>query len=123
MRPEERDRAYLWDMLQAARDVLEFTNNQDLHSFVADRRTRFAVERQLLVIGEAAFHVSETFRKQHPEIPWARIIGQRNVLAHDYGEILVERIWLVSQRNIPSLAKQLSELLPDALTGESQGPP
>ena len=119
MRPEERDRAYLWDMLQAARDVLEFTKNHDQHSFVADRRTRFAVERQLLVIGEAASHVSETFRKQHPEIPWTRIIGQRNVLAHDYGEILVERIWLVSQRNIPSLAKQLSELLPDALTGES----
>ncbi len=114
MRPEERDKAYLWDMLQAARDILEFTKKIDLPAFTEDRRTRFAVERQLLVIGEAASHISDTFKKQHPEIPWAGIVGQRNVLAHDYGEILVERIWLVAQRNIPQLAKQLSDLLPEA---------
>jgi uncharacterized protein with HEPN domain len=118
MRPEDRDKAYLWDMLQAARDILEFTRTQDLLAFTRDRRTRFAVERQLLVVGEAASHISESFKTKHPEIPWAGIIGQRNVLAHDYGEILVERIWLVSQRNIPPLAKQLSELLPDAPTTE-----
>ena len=114
MRPEERDKAYLWDMLQAARDIVEFTKNQNLAAFTRDRRTRFAVERQLLVIGEAASHISDAFKDQHPELPWAGIVGQRNVLAHDYGEILVERIWLVSQRDIPMLSKQLSEMLPDA---------
>lgn len=113
MRPEERDKAYLWDMLQAARDILAFTKTINLQTFTEDRRTRFAVERQLLVIGEAASHVSETFKEQHPDVPWAGIIGQRNVLVHDYGEILVERIWLVAQRNIPQLAKQLADLLPD----------
>ena len=112
MRPEERDNAYLWDMLQAARDILEFTTNADFHAFSEDRRTRFAVERQLLVIGEAAAHISESFKEQHSDIPWAAIVGQRNVLAHDYGEILVERIWLVAQRNIPELEKRLSTLLP-----------
>jgi uncharacterized protein with HEPN domain len=120
MRPEERDQAYLWDMLQAARDILEFTKRQDLPAFTRDRRTRFAVERQLLVVGEAASHISESFKGKHPEIPWAAIIAQRNVLAHDYGEILVERIWLVTQRNIPSLVNQLSELLPDMPSAEPQ---
>jgi uncharacterized protein with HEPN domain len=112
MRPEERDQAYLWDMLRAARDISEFTKDLRYREFTQDKRTRFAVERQLLVIGEAASHVSEMYRAQHPEKPWAGIVGQRNVLAHDYGELLVERIWLVTQRNIPSLARQLSELLP-----------
>jgi uncharacterized protein with HEPN domain len=117
MRPEERDLAYLWDMLQASRDVLEFTRGQSFPQFSTDRRTRFAVERQLLVIGEAASHVSDTFREAHPEIPWASIVGQRNVLAHDYGEILVERIWLVTQKNIPTLVTQLSTLLPEESGG------
>jgi uncharacterized protein with HEPN domain len=36
----------------------------------------------------------------------------RSVLAHDYGEVLLERIWLVVERNVPPLVKQLSELLP-----------
>jgi uncharacterized protein with HEPN domain len=62
--------------------------------FCQDKRTRFAVEWQLLIIGEAASHVSELFRAAHPEIPWAGIVGHCNVLAHEYGEILVETISL-----------------------------
>jgi uncharacterized protein with HEPN domain len=113
MRPEERDLAYLWDMLQASRDIVEFTRGLSFPQFSLDKRTRLAVERQLLVIGEAASHVSDGFREAHYEVPWTGIVGQRNVLAHDYGEILVERIWLVTQRNIPALVEQLSALLPD----------
>lgn len=113
MRPEERDLAYLWDMLQASRDIVEFTRGLSFLQFSSDKRTRLAVERQLLVIGEAASHVSDGFREAHSEVPWTGIVGQRNVLAHDYGEILVERIWLVTQRNIPALVDQLSALLPD----------
>jgi hypothetical protein len=30
-------------------------------------------------------------------IPWGKIIGLRNKLAHDYGEILAERIWNISK--------------------------
>ncbi len=69
MRPEERDAAYLWDMLDA-------------------------------------------LRATHPEIPWQQIIGQRNVLAHEYGEIRHERIWLVVRHHIPELIRSLEPLLP-----------
>jgi len=65
------------------------------------------------VVGEAANHVSEEFRDKHPEIPWAQIIGQRNVLAHEYGEILIERVWLAATKSVPALLKTLSGLVPD----------
>jgi uncharacterized protein with HEPN domain len=54
---------------------------------------RYAVERQLLVIGEAANRVSAEFQETHPEIPWRQMIGLRNVLAYEYGEIKGDRIW------------------------------
>lgn len=66
------------------------------------------------VIGDAARHVSETFKINHPEIPWRSIVGQRNILAHEYGEILVERIWRTATESIPGLAKSLSQLIPPA---------
>jgi len=113
MRPEDRDLAYLWDMLEAARHIVEFTGGFSSARFAEDKKTRFAVERELLVIGEAASHVSEAFRREHPDIPWTAIVGQRNVLAHEYGEILVERIWLVTQERIPPLIKRLSALVPN----------
>ncbi len=66
-----------------------------------------------MVIGEAARHVSDELQDQHPEIPWQQIIGQRNVLAHDYGEILVERVWLTATKSLPELLNRLDQILPD----------
>jgi uncharacterized protein with HEPN domain len=93
MRPEDRDLAYLWDMREAALDVMEFTKGIKYARFCSDKMLRYAVERRIEVIGEAAGHISEAFRAKQPEIPWPQIIGQRNILAHEYGEILIERIW------------------------------
>ncbi len=107
MRPEERDQAYLWDMLRAARDIVEFTKDLSFDTFARDKRPRFAVERQLLVVGEAVSHVTEVFRSNHPEIPWTPILDPRNVLADDYGEVLVA-IWLAAQKDIPSLVRRLA---------------
>lgn len=112
MRPEDRDTALLWDMREAAREILEFTQNVEVVRFSSDRMRRYAVERQLMVIGEAARQVSDGFKAAHPEIPWQGIVGQRNVLAHEYGEVLVERIWLVAVRNIPDLLRSLDTLIP-----------
>jgi uncharacterized protein with HEPN domain len=49
--------------------------------------------------------------ERHPEIPWRQVVAQRNVLAHEYGEILVERIWLVAKDRTPKLVEVLQRLL------------
>jgi uncharacterized protein with HEPN domain len=110
MRPEDRDRAFLWDMLEAAKDIASFVEGISAEDFAADKKVRFAVERQLLVLGEAAKRVSEPFRAGHSEIPWKNLAGLRNILAHEYGEIVVERIWLMTQDKIPALIEALSKL-------------
>lgn len=112
MRPEDRDAAYLWDMLDAARTIQQFTAGVTLEEYLQDRKTQLAVERAIEIIGEAARLVSVELKTQHPEIPWRQIIAQRNVLAHDYGEIKQDRIWLVATTRIPELTQQMLPLLP-----------
>jgi uncharacterized protein with HEPN domain len=112
MSPEEGDPAYLWDMLDAARRVVEFTRGIDFAAYVGDPMRRMAVERALEILGEAARRVSESFRKAHPEIPWRDLVGQRNVLAHDYGEIKQDRIWETATQHAPGLIGMLEPLLP-----------
>lgn len=112
MRPEERDPGYVWDMLDAARSVRDFTSGVTQDEYLKDRKLQLAVERALEIIGEAARLVSPTFKATHGEIPWKEIIGQRNVLAHEYGEINQERIWLVASRRIPELIDLLEPLAP-----------
>ena len=53
------------------------------------------------------------FKKVIRKFPEKQIIGQRNILAHDYGDILVERIYQTSVENIPSLIEHLKLLVSD----------
>jgi uncharacterized protein with HEPN domain len=80
--------------------------------YLSDLKTRLAVERAVEIIGEAARNIPEGFKQAHPEIPWKGIIGQRNVLAHEYSAIKHERIWKVVTVYIPDLIAKLDPLIP-----------
>jgi uncharacterized protein with HEPN domain len=43
-------------------------------------------------------------------IPRENIIRLRNKLAHDYGEILAERIWRISKNSLQELLKELEKI-------------
>jgi uncharacterized protein with HEPN domain len=73
---------------------------------------RSAIERQLEIIGEAARRVSPEFQRAHLEIAWRNITGLRNILAHEYGEIKVDRIWLIATTNVVELIRLLDPLIP-----------
>jgi len=114
MLPNADDAAFLWDMLDAARALRSFVASRSYRDYAQDRMLRGAVERHLEIIGEAAKRVSETFREDHLEIPWRRIIGLRNVLAHEYGEIKHDKMWIVATDGIPDLIDTLESLVPPA---------
>ena len=110
MQLNKEDAARLWDMLDAARAALLFTRDRQFEDFLKDRMVRNAVERNLEIIGEAARCVSQPFRDAHPEIPWKAIVALRNVLAHEYGEILYERLWFLCSKQLPVLIRQLDDI-------------
>ncbi|MEK7331140.1 MAG: HepT-like ribonuclease domain-containing protein [Candidatus Eisenbacteria bacterium] len=49
---------------------------------------------------------------EHPEFPWHQRIAQRNMLAHEYGDIRHEMIWRVVSERIPELLTILERLVP-----------
>lgn len=112
MLPDDRDAGYLWDMIDSARAVGDFTSSVNFGEYARDRKLRMAVKRGVEIIGEAARRISDSFRSAHPEIPLKKIIGQRNVLAHEYGEIRHERMWVLATTDIPDLIAKLSPLVP-----------
>ena len=112
MRPGERDAAYLWDMLDAARRARRLLEGMDYESFVRDERTYLALERLLENIGEAASHVTPARRGELPAIPWQGIVGMRNVLAHKYGAIDRTRVWKVASEQLGDLISELDKVMP-----------
>ena len=113
MLPDEQAKAYLWDIREAAREIHEFMRGVKFHQFEQNKMLRYAVERQLHVIGEAAVHISPQFRRKHPEINWKRLVELRNVIAHEYGETLTNRIWSAAIEGLPELIETLDGLLPE----------
>jgi len=112
MPPKKEDFAYLWDMLDYSKSIIQFISGKSFEEYSNNRMLRAAVERNLEIIGESARNISEHFKSSHPEIPWRQIIAQRNVLIHEYGEIKNERIWKVATLNIPELVARIEPLIP-----------
>ena len=111
MKPPDRDAAHLLDMLSAAQELVEVMEGCDLATFLQDRVRVRAVERLSEIIGEAARRVSESCRKTYPHIRWREIIGQRNILAHEYGRIDHELLYRTVRDDVPLLIERLEAIL------------
>ena len=106
----EKDLSFFFDVINCILDINEFTKGVQFHEFEKDKMRKLAVERQLEVIGQAANKISKETQDAFKNIPWGNIIGLRNKLAHDYGEILAERIWTISKKYIPELLNELANI-------------
>jgi len=107
-----KDDASLLEMLQAARNATSFLEGRDEAGFYADSLLQHAIMMLLVVIGESANKVSKEFQGAHPEIPWRSMYGIRNVLVHAYGEIVLQKVWVVASAGVPALIRDLEPLVP-----------
>ena len=112
MQPGERDAALLADMLKACDDIVAITAGLQEKSFLADRIKCLAVERCLEIVGEAVRRTSAGLRAAHPEIAWQKIIGLRNILAHEYGHIEGSQIYKAAAQDVPALAHAVRRISP-----------
>jgi uncharacterized protein with HEPN domain len=80
-------------------------------AFFADTKTQDAVIRNLEVIGEAVKNLSADLRAQHPEVPWTRVAGMRDVLIHGYFGVRLETVWNAVENRLPELKRYVAALV------------
>lgn len=107
-----RDAALLLDIMLAAEDALTFVADLDERAFLASSLHQSAVIRKFEVMGEAAGNISKAFCAAHPEIPWKQMVGLRNRLIHDYGDVRLDIVWRVTKETLPGLIAMLRPLIP-----------
>ena len=107
---KRRDPHYLADIEQASQLISAFLKGITKRQFKKDPMRYWAVIKQLEIIGEAARHLSESFRKAHSKIPWTKMIGLRNVLVYVYHDADLDAVWKTATTSVPLLLMQILEL-------------
>ena len=100
----------LLHILDAISEIENYIQDADKDTFVDNSMMFNATLHQLEIIGEAANGLSDEFLMEHPTIPWARIIGLRNLIVHDYFGVDDQTIWSIVTINLPPLKEYLSKL-------------
>lgn len=104
----ERKEKLLIDILSAVERIEEFTADiKNFQQYAEDFKSKSAVERQLIIIGEA---VNQLVKVEEVKLEKAeRIISFRNRLAHSYDSIDDSIVWLIIQRHLPALKQEVIE--------------
>ena len=101
------DRGYVSDILAYARRLQDHVKGATYEEFTAEAWMQDAAFRCLEVMGEIVKRLTPSFRAEHPAIPWARIAGFRDVLAHGYDILDHELCWKIICENVPELVAEL----------------
>ena len=109
--PRHDPQVRLQHLLEYAREAMGLMRDKKRADLDPDRTLGLATLRCLEIIGEAASHVPESLRQQHPRIPWPQIIGTRNRLVHGYDLVNYDIIWSTVTEDLPPLIAELEKIL------------
>ncbi len=101
-------------MLQISQEAglaLLVTRGMNRDSFLEDLKTQLALRHQIIIIGEAVKRLSNAFRVEHQQVPWANIAGMRDKLVHEYDNVDTDMLWDVVDVDLPELLEFCAKLL------------
>ena len=97
-----RDHERLQDILDAIAAIERYTQ-QGRTAFDEQELVQVWVAYHLQMIGEAVSTLSVDLMAGYSEVPWAQIVGLRNLLVHEYFRIDPQILWDVTQYDLQPL--------------------
>ena len=104
------DSPYIAQMLECAAKARRYVGEMSHDEFLKDEKTQSAVLMQLQQMGEMAKRVSDTTKKE-VDVPWKKIAGFRDVVAHDYVDVDLENAWKILSLDLTKTESSLSAYL------------
>jgi len=121
--PAKNPESYLFDMLEAARKIQRFIAGYDEARFMHDEKTISAVERQFMIIGEAAKHIGPSLRERFPDIDFRLATAMRNFIVHQYDRVDPEKVWRTVIEDLPGVVRVLEPFIAERLARDAEREP
>lgn len=108
MRETLRDPLRIKHMLDAIHNVNMYMKGRSEDDLVNNSMLFYAVVKNIEIIGEAAYKLTNDFKESHPDTSWRQIVSMRHILVHGYYQVTADEIFNVYQQDLPILLQQLS---------------
>lgn len=106
-----RDNASLRDILKAGNKILSFSAGALTAEELAADEMRLSALYEFIVIGEATGRISSGLREQHSEIPWKKMAGMRNILAHQYDSVDLNLLRQATEKVLPDVLNKIEQIV------------
>ncbi len=100
---KKTNKLYLEQFLERIERIELYVLKTNKEEFLENNMLQDALILNLEVLGEISKRFSEQYKTDVPQIPWHKIQGMRNKLAHEYDGISLETIWITATEFIPIL--------------------
>ncbi|MEK7060378.1 MAG: HepT-like ribonuclease domain-containing protein [Patescibacteria group bacterium] len=104
---------YIKDVLEYCDRAISGIGQMTLDEFRNDVTAQDALARRLEIIGEAAKHIPDSIRSKYQEVEWRKATALRDVLAHDYVDVEIDRLYLAVTQVLPAFRDQIARVLSD----------
>jgi uncharacterized protein with HEPN domain len=113
-------RAYLADMVDSCDAITVALEGVDLARYEANRLVRSSVEREFIIIGEAAGALARIAPRVFDSITKARrVVDFRNQLTHEYRAVDDALVWAIAERDVPVLRRECAALIESLAPAET----
>jgi uncharacterized protein with HEPN domain len=99
----------LRDILEAVKRIDSYLDGVSKDAFSRNVEKQDAVIRRIEIIGEATSHLSPETRAMLSGLPYRKMRGMRNVVAHDYANVDIAIVWEVATVHLNDVRRILEE--------------
>lgn len=89
-----RDIQLLKKIISECKDITRYAHEVGKKEFLQNDVYQKAIAMSLLNIGEYANALTRNLWKEYTYIHWRKIVDLRNIVAHGYGELRMELVWM-----------------------------
>jgi len=108
---KRRNRIILDKIIEEADFLSLSISGIDETEFLRNEMIKRATCMTLINIGELIKNLEDDIRTKYSEIPWKDFAGFRDVAAHGYFTLRMDRVWLYAKDEMPVFADQIKEIL------------
>ena len=98
-------------MINAINEIEASTKDISFEAFARNYEKINSVAYDVLILGEAANKLPESFQEKNPQVPWRILKDIRNEHIHEYHTVKPDKLWKMAKLSLPKIKTMIEELV------------